>query len=236
MTTDPGFLQRVAWFLNLAENDSGKKETDYAAVYRYFDGHQQRRQVTLGRGFTEDGGNLRKVVDAYLADGGQSTVLRDRVGQIGKGTLVGDRAFIQALQAAGQEPAMRAAQDAVFQAAYLDPALRWAAAAGLREPTSVAVVIDSFLHSGRMPGWLMDRFTERTPANGGTEKRWVFAYLVERWKWFRRARGPLHTCVFRPKFFLSLVANYTGGGWSLNAQGNWGFAAPLNLPEKGPLC
>ena len=80
MIDDADFIQRVSWMLNLFENDNGKKETDYRTVYRYHDGNGKRRQVTLGRGFTEDGGNLRKVVDAYLANGGMSDVLRAKAG------------------------------------------------------------------------------------------------------------------------------------------------------------
>jgi hypothetical protein len=37
------------------------------AVYIYADGKNGRKQVTLGVGFTEDGGNLEKVLNSYMS-------------------------------------------------------------------------------------------------------------------------------------------------------------------------
>jgi hypothetical protein len=226
---DPAFLQRVTWMLNLFENDSGLKETDYYTVYRYADGRaingRKRRQITLGRGFTEDGGSLRKVVDRYVAKGGASEVLRTKGKQIGQGVLVEDRAFLQALTRAADEPAMRAAQDEVFREVYLTPALRWAESQGFHFPLSAAVAVDSFLHSGQMTPRLVQSFSEPPPARGGREQVWMRAYLEARLAWFTRATGALHTCVFRPRFFLAQIR-----------AGNWAFASPLEIPEKGVVC
>ena len=54
--------------LNVAETDhpDGKPY----AVYVYADGKNGRKQVTLGVGFTEDGGNLEKVLNSYIAKKG----------------------------------------------------------------------------------------------------------------------------------------------------------------------
>jgi chitosanase len=222
-------LQRITWMLNLFENDSGRKETDYRTIYRYRDGRKvdgvARRQITLGRGFTEDGGSLRQVVDLYLAKGGKSALLREKAPQLGRGMLVGDTAFLQALSTAADEPPMRAAQDEIFQRVYLDPALHWAEREGFQQPLSSAITADSFLHSGRMTPSLVRSFSEPTPAHGGREAVWMRAYTQARLDWFQRASGPLHTCIFRPRFFLAQIT-----------AGNWSFAGPLEIPGKGSIC
>jgi hypothetical protein len=212
-------------FLCLCENDSGSPEVDYRAVYRYKDGNGGRRQVTLGMGFTEDGGNLGKVLDAYFANGGTSAELKSKRGQVGKGALAADQAFCSALSKAGAESPMKRAQDKVFKDAYLGPAIAWAEREGFTLPLSYAIAVDSFLHSGRMSPHLRDKFSEPTPRNGGNEQIWMRSYCTQRMAWFKRSAGPLGTCVFRPKFFLEqMKAN------------NWGFSCPLRIAEKGKIC
>lgn len=212
-------------FLCLCENDSGSPEVDYRAVYLYKDGNGGRRQVTLGMGFTEDGGNLGKVLDAYFANGGTDAELKAKRGKIGTGTLAGDDAFCRALSAAGKESAMQRAQDKIFRDAYLAPAIGWAEREGFNQPLSYAVAVDSYLHSGKMSQHLRDKFSETTPRVGGDEKAWMRAYCRERLAWFKRSTGPLRTCVFRPKFFLEQMD-----------VGNWSFSCPLRIAEKGKIC
>jgi len=45
----------------------------------------------------------------------------------------------------------------------------------------------------------------------------------------------LHTCVFRPKFFLHEIAEFQHE-WKLRPAGRWDFTGPLNIPEKGRIC
>jgi hypothetical protein len=54
--------------LNVAE--TGHRDGKPHAVYIYADGKNGRKQVTLGVGFTEDGGNLEKVLNSYIAKKG----------------------------------------------------------------------------------------------------------------------------------------------------------------------
>jgi len=218
--------QKLMWMLNLFENDSGKKENDYRTVYRYADGNRGRRQITLGRGFTEDGGALKKVVAAYRANGGKNEQLLTKEAKIGNGTLVYDSAFIKALSGEWQNPAMQAAQDQVFVDVYLRPAVTYAAKQGFTFPLSIAVCVDSFLHSGRMTHALVASFPERPPVRGGDEKAWIRAYCKARLAWFTNtSRAILRTCKFRPSFFLDQIKS-----------GNWNLECPLNIPEKGRIC
>lgn len=226
MINGPDYLRIFERFLNLAENDSGSPETDYKTIYRYGDGNGKRRQVTLGRGFTQDGGNLWKVLARYIAKGGAraeffgpyETKMRD-------GALWQDTAFLKALGAASVEEAMRDAQDEVFKEVYLTPALEWADSRGFKLPLSYAVAVDSYLHSGQMTKWLVASFPEPTPANGGDEKVWMKAYLEARLAWFTRVSGDLHTCMFRPQFFLGEIA-----------ANNWELHCPLTVRGKGRIC
>lgn len=208
---------KISRMLNVFENDSGSPETDYKSIYIYHDGNNKRRQVTLARGFTDDGGNLKKVVQRYIALGGKlSKVFQSRLDKFATGVLVNDQEFIKALSDAAAEPVMRQAQDEVFISAYLAPAFRWAATNRFVLPLSQAVICDSFLHSGTVPEWLTLRFSERKPSSGGNERQWIIAYLGERLAWFQRVTGALHNAQYRPKFFLKEIE-----------RGNWNFNSPL---------
>jgi chitosanase len=222
----PEKLRIFSRFLNLSENDSGSPETDYRSVYVYADGNHGRKQVTLARGFTQDGGNLWRVIAQYIANGGEKAeFFKGYEGRMRDGDLWMDKAFINALKGCSDEPAMRLAQDDVFNDAYLNPALKWADAHGFREVLSTGVIVDSYLHSGSMLGWLMDKFPERKPIDGGDEKAWITAYCRARLHWFENSTGALHTCQFRPKFFLGEIA-----------KGNWNLDCPLVVSGKGVIC
>jgi chitosanase len=213
----PELIRIFCRILNAFENDSGSPETDYKSVYIYNDGNNKRKQVTLARGFTDDGGSLKKVIERYIAKGGALTKLFSaRLDKFGKGVLHTDREFIGALHTAASEKAMQEAQDEIFNEVYLNPALEWASTYKFEQPLSVGVIVDSFLHSGTMTKFLMARFPEHKPASGGNEKVWIRSYLTERLAWFERVSGPLHNTRYRPRFFLGEID-----------KGNWPFACPL---------
>lgn len=210
----PALIRIFCRILNAFENDSGSPETDYKSVYVYSDGTNKRKQVTLARGFTDDGGNLKKVIERYIAKGGKLTALfQARLGKFGKGVLHTDKEFIGALHTAADEPVMHEAQDEIFNEEYLQPALKWADGFGFKQPLSVGVIVDSFLHSGTMPRSLMARFNEHKPSDGGNEVAWIVSYLQERLAWFKRATGALHNTTYRPKFFQAQIA---AGNWPMN--------------------
>src|SRR4030095_14891684 len=95
-------LKLICKIMNVFE--TGTLETDYKSVYIYHDGPDKQRQVTLARGFTEYGGNLRKVLQRYIAKGGvESAYFRSKLPDFGTGKLVDDKEFIQKLKGVGQE-------------------------------------------------------------------------------------------------------------------------------------
>lgn len=219
-------LNLYSRMLNLFENDSGSAETEYNKIYLYNDGNNDRKQVTLSRGFTQDGGNLWKVLERYISKKGQlSTFFSGYKKKMSDGKLWQDKVFIKNLVTAGSEQVMKEAQDEIFNEVYLGPAIDWAEDNGFKENLSLGVIIDSFLHSGQMTPFLMQKFAERKPSSGGDEKKWIKSYLTERLAWFKRVSGPLHTCMFRPDFFLGEIK-----------KDNWIFNCPLVIKTKGKIC
>jgi chitosanase len=210
-----GVRALIVRVLNVAE--IGRPETDYHSVYRYPDGLKGRRQVTLGRGYTEDGGSLGRVIRAYAArDGAYSARLARYLPRVGTGVLAADEAFIEALGRAGREdPQFHQVQDQVFDEVYWQPALRWFDAHGLTLPLSMLVVADSFLHSGRVFLWLESRFRERAPAHGGQEQAWTAAYVRARRAWLAGHPRPLlRKTVYRCDCYAREIAR---GNWRLEA-------------------
>lgn len=206
--------EKISRILNVFENDSGSPETDYKAIYIYHDGNNKRRQVTLARGFTDDGGSLKIVVRKYITMGGQlAQFFTSFLPKFGTGVLVDHPEFIDGLKTAADEQVMKNAQDETYKEVYLDPAYAWASSRGFMEPLSTAVIADSYLHSGGMLKWLMDKFPEKKPVDGGDEKEWIIAYLNARHAWLHGSGSPLNNTVYRPEFFLGQVGtdNWTLG-------------------------
>ncbi len=225
MTTKDN-IRKFSRFLNLAENDSGSPETEYNKIYLYKDGNNKRRQVTLSRGFTQDGGNLWKVIDRYISKKGLlADFFKGYKSKMKNANLWQDKEFISNLVKAGSEQVMKDSQDEIFNEVYLQPALDWAEDNGFKETLSKAVVVDSYLHSGQMTPFLMQKFSERKPSSGGNEKKWITSYLEERLAWFKRSKGLLNTCQFRPKFFLDEIK-----------KNNWSLDCPLSVKGKGKIC
>lgn len=211
-------IQKMQRILNAFENDSGSPETDYKSIYIYHDGNGDRRQVTLARGFTEDGGNLKKVIVRYIAKGGaMSDYFQGKLNDIGKGRLVDDKEFISKLKEASSEEVMHEAQDEIFTEAYMQPALTWAEGHGFTKPLSKAVIVDSYLHSGSVPEFLTKRFSEKKPSMGGDESTWIKQYLDTRREWLaNHSKAVLRTTVYRPDFFLTQIK-----------RNNWNLDCPL---------
>jgi chitosanase len=172
------FIRRV---LSVAETD--QPEWDPCAVYKYNDGPDATPQWTLSVGFTEMGGNLKPVIQRYIQLGGTLGLqFAPYLAGMGKKHIT-DPEFKKLLQEAGKEPAMVQAQKEVFDEKYLGPAFEWAKKHGFSQPLSFLVIADSYLHSGSMLNFLMERFPEKKPKDGGDEAAWIKAYLKARREW-----------------------------------------------------
>ena len=127
------------------------------------------------------------------------------------------------LRAAGDDPVMRACQDAFFDEVYWRPALRSAEACGIGTALGCAVVYDSVVHGS----WKLMR--QRTDARfgaisgGAREEAWISAYVAERRAWLAGHSIPiLRKTVYRMD---ALDALARAGAWSL----------PLPLVVRGVL-
>ncbi len=182
--------------------ETGSADGDYGAVSIYADGPNKVRQITYGRSQTTEYGNLRTLVQKYVDAGGlNSEALRPYAEKVGSVPLTDDGPFKALLRQAGrQDPVMHTVQDAFFEEAYFNPAMKWVDDQGFSLPLSALVVYDSFIHSGSILWVVRQRFSENPPALGGDEKAWVKAYLRERQKWLSASSRPaVRASIYRTK-------------------------------------
>lgn len=126
---------------------------------------------------------------------------------------------VDLLRRMGADPVMAAAQEAVFDRLYWQPAQDQAEGMGLVEPLSWAVCYDTAIHSG--PGGIAKirvRFPEAPPIRGGDERKWTAAYVAARRAWLVSRGGIVASTAYRMGAFLSLIA-----------AGQWDLATPFTV-------
>ena len=192
--------------------ETSKFAGDYAALVVMHDGPGGSTQITYGRSqLTESGGGLRRLLLAYQGKyAAQLMILANKFDD-----LTDNEEFKNLLVlAARDDEAMRKAQDAVFDENYWHPALRFCEHEGLTLPLSQLLVYDSYIHSGKVPQFLRDRFNELTPVRGGNEKKWCRAYAQARRDWLATHSSPLlRKTVYRMDFILGQM---DADNWMLN--------------------
>ncbi len=198
--------------------ESGSQKTDYSTIYIYGDGPGRKRQITLGRGITEYG-NLKSLIELYVKK--NSVFSKDfapYLSRIGKTALVDNGDFKKLLvRAAKKDAAFRACQDTIFEIKYLKPARAFFDANGFVEELSLLVILDSTVHSGSMLSFLMSRFPEKRPVNGGDEKQWISQYVKVRKAWLAgHSNKILRNTTYRMDFFEREIS-----------KGNWDFNLPV---------
>jgi chitosanase len=208
--------------------ETGRAAGDYGLVSLMHDGEGDRLQVTLGIQFDEASGDLQKVLSAYCQKGGPAAdhlshfiAKVNRFASNSATVLAHDQNFQSILRSLGAEPAMRAAQDEIFDSETWGPAKKWFDSEGFTLPLSMLVIDDSFLQSGSILSFLRERFEEVPPARGGDEKAWIRAYTEVRHKWLSSSNNTaLRNSSYRTRFYLSLLEledwNLTGGRYSVN--------------------
>jgi chitosanase len=214
---DLDFIRRI---LSVAE--CGKPDFPYSEVYVYADDNRfdpPRRQVTYSIGFTESG-NLKTVLEHYIKAGG--LLAKDLkpflagLGDKSRGSLAGNKLFISLLVTAGKEPCMAQVQREEFDRMYLSRAINWGEEHGFSLNLSFLVIADSYLHSGSMLGFLMAKFPEKKPIDGGDEKTWIRSYLEVRHQWLKKHSNKiLHKTVYRADCYMREA---TKGNWDLSGS------------------
>ncbi|MEQ9498050.1 MAG: chitosanase [Deltaproteobacteria bacterium] len=206
----------------LAAAENSDPDGDPSGVYVLRDGKNRRKQITLGIGFTEDSGNLRKVVEAYVAAGGQfADQMRPFIDRIGATpNLSGNAEFKGLLKTAGrQDPLFAEVQREKFVDIILEPARDFCEREGLEEPLSFLVVADSYLHSGGILSFLRNRFPERSPADGGNERVWIEQYVDTRHDWLaNHSNALLRNTIYRTRALTQQID-----------RGNWDLLPPIEM-------
>lgn len=150
------------------------------------DGPGKIKQITYGKHQTTEYGNLRALIEMYCKRNGRyAGELKSYLDFIGKHDhpLADNLQFKQLLKYAGTDHIMHEVQDEFFDKYYWDPAAAFFSQNNFTLALSMAVIYDSYIHSGCIPSWLRDDFKEVTPAKGGDEKAWVTAYVNCRDYW-----------------------------------------------------
>jgi chitosanase len=207
MNTD--FMRRV---LSVAE--TGKEKWPAGEVFYYADGPGGKVQCTLSIGFTASG-NLLPVLVHYIGRNGKhADKFHKFVTLLKKGDLLPRNAeFTAACKTAAADPLFMTVQEEDFTEFYMKPAFKWARENGFVLGLSYLVIADSFLHSGSMLGFLMNRFPEKKPAAGGDEKKWIESYLRARREWLAsHPQKILNATIYRANAYLSSLAK---GDWNL---------------------
>lgn len=123
--------------------------------------------------------------------------------------------LINLLKSAGSDPIMQQAQDEVFDSYYWNPAVAHANSIGLKTALGHLVVYDSTIHSGpRGVTIIRNLFPQKSPANGGDEKEWIYAYINARRNWLLSSPNDLVKRTVYRMDALKTIAD--SGNWDLN--------------------
>lgn len=185
----------------------------YDAIYKYNDGPEDKKQITVSFGITEYG-NLKTLIKNYCFKNGKLTEeFTPYVAKIGVEPLVNNTEFLSLLKEACSEDIMKECQEQAYDDMYINPALAFCNKNKLELPLSKLVICDSYLHSGSILPALRNSFTESVPVNGGDEKVWIESYCNARRNWLaNHSRVILHSTVYRMDFMLNRIEK---GDWEL---------------------
>ena len=196
--------------------ETGSVKPDYDSITIYNDGVGKTRQITYGSMQTTEQGNLKQLIQMYIANGGIYTnIFSTYVAKIGVTPLCNDQTFINALKLAGKnDPIMGHTQDIFFDNVYFLPACNFFCVNGFKCALSLLIIFDSFVHSGGILDFLRNKFAEKTPVNSGDEKKWISAYTTVRNNWLvNNSSVLLRDSSYRTKCYLQLIGS---GDWDLS--------------------
>lgn len=184
MITD-SIKKKIQTIVSVFETSS--LEAKYDILVCLHDGPGKTKQITYGKHQTTEYGNLKALIQAYCNKKGSryGKELENYLQFIGKHDhpLADNIQFKQLLKYAGTDHVMHEVQDEFFDRYYWDPAVGFFNQNKFTLPLSMAVIYDSYIHSGSVPSWLRDDFKEVPPVKGGDEKAWVNAYVNCRDYW-----------------------------------------------------
>jgi len=210
----PQIKTKILQVINVFE--TGKPEGKYDSVVRYNDGPGKIRQITFGRSQTTEYGNLSRLIEKYIGMNGKyADAFKPYVAKIGKTAVTDDQSFINLLKSSAREDELMCkCQDDFFDLYYYQPSYVWFEGFGFKEPLSLLVIYDSFIHSGSIRNDLRQKFSEKPPVNGGNEHNWTEQYVNARHNWLANHNNKLlHKTVYRTNCFKEQIKN---GNWQLD--------------------
>ncbi len=175
--------QKIQQIVNCFE--TGSPNGDYGNVSIFNDGPQGVKQLSYGKSQTTASGGLQELITDYIKNGGKfSKDFEPYAPNIKKNlSLWANKELVGLLKKAGEDPIMKSTQDAFFDRTYWAKAAKWAEVNGFIENLSLLVIYDSFIHSGCILSFLREKFSAKTPKNGGDEKTWITQYINVRHDW-----------------------------------------------------
>ena len=216
--------RKILQIVNVFETSSPEGRYDIIAVFKdgpVMDG-ERIQQITYGRSQTTEFGNLKRLLEMYIETGGKFAAdLSPYMSNLGKmPSLCANMDFRNLLKQAGKDdPLMRKCQDDFFDSYYYLPALAWFNQFGFTEALSLAVIYDSFIHSGSIRQDIRQKFSASPPVKGGDENTWIIQYVDARYDWLKNhANQKLHSTVYRMDCFKMQIKNE-----------NWDLSQTVNI-------
>ena len=216
--------QKILQVVNVFE--TGSISGNYATVSLLLDGPNGSdgrpiRQITYGRSQTTEFGNLKTLLQLYIANNGKyAGQFKPYLSKIGKPpSLCTDTNLLKLLRDTGNlDPVMKNTQDLFFDQLYYQPALNWFTGMQFTLPLSLLVIYDSYIQSGSVPAKIREKFLEPVPKNGGDEKTWIKQYVNARYSWLANSpKAIVRGTVYRTQCFKNAIA-----------KNNWDLLLPIN--------
>ena len=198
--------------------ETGSKHGKYDMLVVYADGKNNSKQITYGRSQTTEQGNLKALLQLYVAKKGKfANEIDPYLKDLGKKPLWENIKFKNLLRkAAREDEVMRSSQDEFFETLYYQPAVHFFEKNKFTQALSLLVIYDSFIHSGGIPAFLRERFPEHIPINGGNEQKWIIQYVDARHNWLEfHSRKILRKTIYRTNCFKNQIKT---NNWDLSKE------------------
>ena len=181
-----------------------------------FPGSRERQpQYTLSWGITQNSAMPSFLTDYVNLGAKFSEDFRPYLPKLSQQSLVKNGKFEALLiRAAREDRVYTDLMEDYFYRVYFAKAVEWWEKNGFKEYLSLAVIMDSQIHSGGMMAFLRKRFPEMVPAKGGDERKYIQQYLTVRRDWLKNHSDKvLRRLGGRPQFYLAQAEK---GNWDLS--------------------
>ena len=172
-------------------------------------------QYTLSWGITQTSAMPLFLKDYVNLNAKFSEEFREYLPKLSQQSLVKDGKFEALLKRAAREDKVYTnLMEDYFYKVYFSKAVTWWKDNGFKEYLSLAVIMDSQIHSGGMLPFLRERFPEPTPIKGGNERIYIKQYLQVRRDWLKNhSDSTLKKIWTRPQFYINELEK---GNWNLS--------------------